>query len=284
MAISPHLISLFSSRVNALKAASAKESAQTLRTVQDVVDDHRRRIKELVDHYPAGSKIPAADLATLGERFRAQAEQMAEEIQQITSAAQAASWKSGIGAGQELANSLGISGAFFAPSTDLLTIALGMTANEIKSITAALLPKTNALLSRAALGGLSPLEAMKGIDDLLGRSGASGVSWQAERIVRTEVGRVYSMALDQQVQSLVAFVDNPKDLEKEWVSGPYRHGRRKGHQKMNGQRVPVADSFRNPETGKKIMYPGDPTADPSETICCGCTFKIVPISIGKAMN
>ncbi len=81
-----------------------------------------------------------------------------------------------------------------------------------------------------AVRGLTPYETMQELDTLLSRAGQRGVSYQAERIVRTEVQRVYSIALDTQVQSLAALVESPNKLLKQWVSGPFRPGRREKHQ------------------------------------------------------
>ena len=121
------------------------------------------------------------------------------------------------------------------------------------------------------------------LDALMGRTGQRGVSYQAERIVRTEVQRVYSIALDSQIQSLAALVDNPKKLLKQWDSGPFRPGRREEHQNIDGQQVPVDQPFKLYGGAVTLMYPRDPSGPPGETINCGCTWIIVPESLVNAM-
>ncbi|MFZ5434294.1 MAG: hypothetical protein ACOZB3_11050, partial [Calditrichota bacterium] len=127
------------------------------------------------------------------------------------------------------------------------------------------------------------------LDKLIGRAAQHGVSYQAERIVRTEVQRVYSIALDTQMQALAARIDAPKKLMKEWVAGPYRPGRREEHQAINGQRVPMDVPFEiTREDGSKVylMYPRalGPDNAPDQTINCGCSWRLAPDSIMDAMT
>lgn len=102
--------------------------------------------------------------------------------------------------------------------------------------------------------------------------------------MRTEVSRVYSIALDTQVQSLAAMLDNPQKLLKQWVSGPFRPGRRKEHQRIDGQQVPVTEPFKLYDGRIKLMYPRDPSGPPGETINCGCSWIIVPESLVNAID
>ncbi len=154
------------------------------------------------------------------------------------------------------------------------------------------MPKVNGLLSRGALGGLSPVEVMQQMDKLLGKKGIEGVSYQVERITRTEIERIYSIALDTQIQ---AFADAlPPEargkLYKEWVSGPDRPGRRPEHQAMDGQKVLVDQPFIVPNVFEtEIMYPRDPNTNPIEdsaaqTINCGCSWALVPESIEDVLG
>jgi hypothetical protein len=141
----------------------------------------------------------------------------------------------------------------------------------------------NATLSRAALGSVSPFNAMKEVDKLLGRAGAEGVSYQAERIVRTEVNRVYSIALDNSMQNIAAQFKGAQKVMKTWVSGPNRPGRRPLHQDMNGQTVPVDEPFKTPD-GYELMYPRDPAGPAQHTINCGCSSKIDEKSLLAALE
>ncbi|MBU0509573.1 hypothetical protein KKH27_12155 [bacterium] len=95
---------------------------------------------------------------------------------------------------------------------------------------------------------------------------------------------MYSIALDTQVQTLAAMLDNPQKLLKQWVSGQWRPGRRDEHQRIDGQQVPVTESFRLYDGRIKLMYPRDPSGPPGETINCGCSWVIVPESLVAATS
>lgn len=58
-----------------------------------------------------------------------------------------------------------------------------------------------------------------------------------------------------------------KVVEKVWVTGD---NARESHALMNGERVPVDDYFSN-----GMFWPGDDSADPSETCGCNCTTEII---------
>ncbi|MBU0691541.1 phage head morphogenesis protein [bacterium] len=284
MPVTPDKIRQFERRVKALQA-SAEHLAKDVRArVNAVVNEHRRRIKELLDQQPLQqAAIAAADVPRLKTQLRREVDEMLAEAIELVQAAEELAWSKGFAAGQELAASLGLEASFFAPSLALRTIATGYTADLIRSIADDLMPKVNGVIARGVLGNLSPYAAMQEIDVLLGRGGQRGVSYQAERIVRTEVQRVYSIALDTQVQALAAMAEHPQKLRKQWVAGPFRQGRREEHQQIDGQTVPVAEPFKLPD-GTRLMYPRDPAGPPHQTINCGCSWIIDPDSLADAMH
>lgn len=281
-------IQAFQAKIKGLESQAASLSDDVRREVLATVDKHRKNIKELIDTYPAKGAIPAADVPRLTQLIQRETDAMLADMTEALKRGQEGVFAKGITAGQELAGTMDLQGLFFAPSTDLLTISTNFSADLVKSIGSDLMPKVNALLSRSALGVLSPYETMQQLDELLGRKGDGGVSFQAERIVRTEVQRVYSVALNNQVQQMTAHVENPDELEKEWVSGPFRAGRRISHKNANGQKVPVNKPFIiiDDKTGQKVelMYPRDPGGPPAHTIMCGCSWRIVAKSIKKAVG
>jgi hypothetical protein len=284
MPVTEQEVQAFKKQIGNLQTRSRGLTGATRTRVQALVDEHRRKINDLITHYPKDAKgIPAADVPRLSQQIKVEVDSMIDEAQRLIHEAQDQAWQLGVRAGQELADSLGMAGMAFAHSTDLLLIATNYTADLVRSIPKDILPQMNGIISRSALGRFSPYEAMQELDKLIGRGGASGVSFQSERIIRTEVQRTYSIALDEQLKMLVEKMPTTAKLKKEWVSGPNRAGRRETHQEMDGQQVPVDEPFTTPD-GVKLMYPRDPGGPPEETIMCGCGWRIVPQSLVEAVT
>lgn len=292
MRVSTEDVRKFAEKIRFLQRGAGNLSADVRVEVQRIVDEHRRRIKEMIDHYPAKTTLPAGDVPKLSTRIKSEMDAMIEETTSIIQQAQAGIWKKGVEAGREVARGLGLEGMFFTPSTELLSIASSYTADLIRSVSADVMPKLNGALSRGVLGSLTPYETMQELDGLLGRAGQRGVSYQVERIVRTEVQRVYSIALDSEIDLLVrslyklrhegSDVIHPKKLLKQWVAGPWRPGRRDDHQKIDGQQVSVTEDFVLPD-GTRLSYPRDPAGPPHQTINCGCSWILVPESLVEAV-
>lgn len=264
------------------------------RRVRDIVDNRRGRINNLIlaTVEDPKSALPARSAAGLGQRIAGEVNLMIEEIRAEVAAAQSEAWRAGVQAGNALLRAATLdSSAFFSPAAELFTIAVGHSADLIVTIGRELIPKVNASIARAVLGGVTPFEAMKQIDSLVGNGpgrggihrtdGPGGASYQAERIVRTEVNRVYSVALDSFNGELVNSLgpNASKKLKKRWVSGPWREGRRENHREMDGEEVPFDETFSN-----GLKYPRDPAAfdKPEEVINCGCTWVLVPDSVEEA--
>ena len=93
---------------------------------------------------------------------------------------------------------------------------------------------------------------------------------RATTIVRTELGRVYSVAADERAgQATAAGVG----MDKVWRrSGKLRP--RLTHALADGQRVAADQPFTI--GGVKMQHPHDPAAPASETINCGCVALYRP--------
>lgn len=113
------------------------------------------------------------------------------------------------------------------------------------------------------LGGQSPHDAMIGIGRTLDSPGAfRRVSHRSEVILRTEVGRIHSVAADMRLMEAVELLP---DLGKEWLwSGKARLA----HAAANGQRRQAGEPFD--VGGEKLQYPRDPSGSAENTILCGC--------------
>jgi len=99
---------------------------------------------------------------------------------------------------------------------------------------------------------------------------------QAERIVRTEVGRAANTGVAVASESF-GFV-----MVKEWFA--FRDQRTRGrkpkdkkdHYHMDGQVVDFVDDFRDPRSGERIAYPLAPSGSAAMVINCRCTWAATP--------
>lgn len=250
---------------------------------QKIVEAHRLRIQDAIARrLKNDGAITTGELPALRDVIRSEVDMMLNEVTVELRHAQEKAYQI---ASQEMASAaadLGLEAAFFTPSTDLIVAATEFGADFVQTVATTHMPKVNAILSRTALGGLTPIEAMKQIDTLIGKAGASGMSFQAEGIVRSEVMRIYSVAFNAQIEQLLKEIPNPKAVKKTWVSGPYREGRRIQHQEMDGQTVAYDEPFIAPD-GTEIMFPRDPKAPANHTIRCGCQMTLDEESLTDAM-
>lgn len=102
-----------------------------------------------------------------------------------------------------------------------------------------------------------------------------GLKYQAERIVRTEVGRAANIGITESGKSFKF------EQFKEWIS--IRDVRTRGvkpndhanHLLMHGQKVDFDQPFIDPRNLDLLMQPGDPEAKSESTINCRCTMALV---------
>lgn len=144
----------------------------------------------------------------------------------------------------------------------------GLVGNALKNVNRALIVAT--------LGEKTPFQLMTDITEILGDDGIEaigGVSYRAETITRTELGRITSIATFAQQKEAAKVIPG---LMKEWRSallidrtrgspgttGPYDHW------SAHGQRAPVNEPFI--VSGEELMYPLDPAGSPGNTMNCMC--------------
>lgn len=100
--------------------------------------------------------------------------------------------------------------------------------------------------------------------------------YQAERIVRTEVGRAANTGVQ------VAASSFPYEMSKEWVSFQDVRTRgihpkdRKDHFHLDGVVVDYNEPFVDPISGERIMYPQAPKGSAAMVINCRCTWAVIP--------
>ncbi len=177
-----------------------------------------------------------------------------------------------------------VGAAFFRPSEAQVNVLAQFSADLISGLKDGMRGKINRVINMTALGGGSQLDAMREITQLLfktsrppsprTRQPTKGVAYEAERILRTETNRAYSLAAFGQQEKLAQDVPG---LEKKWnATGDKRT--RDTHLRAHGQIVPVGKPFV--VGGAKLMYPQDPAGPPQETILCRCRSTTVIPEIG----
>lgn len=138
------------------------------------------------------------------------------------------------------------------------------TTGRIKDIGAEALRKINSSLGLVTLGSTTPFEAIQAIQTTLGDESTR----RATTIVRTEVGRAFSLANQQRMEQAAELLP---DLQKQWRRSGKIHSRW-NHDVIDGQVVDADKPFILPTNNGtiKIMCPHDPKAPVEEVINCGC--------------
>lgn len=95
---------------------------------------------------------------------------------------------------------------------------------------------------------------------------AGNAEWRARRIARTEMNRAANNA------SLAEMLFSGLDGTKRWDANEDNRTR-PTHHEADGQSVPLAETFD--VGGFPLLYPGDPTGPPQETINCRCDLTHV---------
>ena len=194
---------------------------------------------------------------------------------------------------------LGFTQAFYSPSKAQINILQSFTSDLITGITAQVRQLVDHNVRLAALGQISPLDAMKNITLTFGESGVqqgkfivSGISAKAEADVRTELQRVFNLSNHSQMQNMATRIDG---LLKRWIAtgdGRTRRGHLEAHLKYKDHPIPVNEPYKIRDwrfTKKRgwyvkstaeLMYPLDPGAPPEYTVNCRCTQAIIHPEIG----
>ncbi len=182
--------------------------------------------------------------------------------------------------------------AFYQPNTAQVNAVRDFSADLIQQIGGEMRGKINAQIRLAVLGERSPFEAMKMVTDVLGvkardlRWGrlkrpevVKGVAARAEAILRTEMSRTYNLSHFSQQRATAQQIP---DIQKAWMATPdgrTRISHLNAHLRYSNNPIPVNQPFQVGTS--KLMFPGDPSGPPEETINCRCrTYTVHPV-IGK---
>ena len=137
--------------------------------------------------------------------------------------------------------------------------------DRMKNLTAEAAGKIAQQLGLVTIGGITPFEAIKKVEGILGEEAAA----RATAIVRTEVSRAFAVASNERLQQAAPLVPG---LGKQWRRSGKIHSRW-NHDIMDGQVAEAGKSFKvpDPNGGFDMMQcPHDPTAPVGQVIHCGC--------------
>lgn len=215
----------------------------------------------------------------IGDTESALARLAAEELQRSAERGEAAV--------NEPARSVGIVVAPALPGldADLVTATFGNTVDLLSIPMKQFGADVKAGIRRVALAGDNKFEELQRLRDKIGGAGFDDAQFKAERIIRTEIGRVFNAAQFDRMNALAA---NFPFLRKGWRStkdGRTRTGHREaGTLYARGQGIKIADVFQvkvyDERDGKapkligtaSLRFPLDPNAQPSGKIAAGATI------------
>lgn len=164
--------------------------------------------------------------------------------------------------------------ATFGNAVDLLSVPMQQFATEVK-----------AALRRTVLAGDSKMEELQRLQRSIAGQGFDSAQYRAERIMRTEMGRVFSQAT---YTKLVGLAQQFPFLKKGWRATPGNRTRvghaEAGRTYARGQGIPIAQRFvirvfdeRDKKAPKQIgvaqlRFPIDPETTPAGRIAAGATI------------
>lgn len=137
--------------------------------------------------------------------------------------------------------------------------------DRMKDVTAQAAGKIAQQLGLVTIGGITPFEAIKAIEGILGTDAGK----RATTIVHTEVARAFAVAGNERLVQAAPLVPG---LGKQWRRSGKIHSRW-NHDIMDGQVVGATEAFKVPNASggfTMMQCPHDPTAPVEQIINCGC--------------
>lgn len=132
--------------------------------------------------------------------------------------------------------------------------------DKMSDVSTSLANRINTELGLTAIGTQNTSDAITKISRLLKEGGRS----RAQTILRTELGRAYSVAGQERYAQAHEVLPG---LKKQWRRSGKRHSRQ-NHDIADGQVREADEAFDI--GGVALMFPRDPAGPPGETINCGC--------------
>lgn len=260
-------------KLNRLVRDFERLDAETVRALQGLAANLRKSIHEQLLAIAQGGdkRLSPAQVELLRDHVSSQTALFQRQARDILQRGMAGAQELGSTASMPAMDLLGmIPSTIPAPSPSITAIALEYSADLIRQISEETRTKINGELTRAILGELNPYDAMKQVDNAIGIGKDVGVSAKAEQIVRTEVGRAYSMEQERGMKSVTDRLDPDlrKFYKKRWISSRIPGRTRPEHWEADGQVVPIDKPFI--VGGEELDFPRDPKGSPGNTINCMC--------------
>ena len=284
----------YTAKLNELAARYGRMEDETTRAILRMLRETRAQINDQI--VQAGTPAGQFQLAAL----RANIERLITDFEQRAAAevrrATADAYRFGGLSAVEPLQELGFAQAFYSPSRAQVNILQGFSADLITGLTGDIRRQVDRQIRMAALGQISPFDAMKGVQTAFGKTVpkqgkmvVSGISAKAEMDIRTEMQRAFNLSNQSQMDDTATRIPG---LLKRWIAtgdGRTRRGHLEAHQRYKDNPIPVTEKFevklwRYTKKGgwrikstARLMYPGDPSAPPEFTINCRCTqVTIIP--------
>jgi len=270
----------FIKRTNALLKQAEKLNKETARKALHFTKMVRRDIRNAI---ATAEGWDAAYLPRIKDELTARIRRYRTELQGLTNEQMGKSWELGIKLADEPLEAAKIVTALPLLSDELLVITQGYAADMILDLERDMFNKISVRLNNAILGKETQWQAMKKIDkEVFKVKEKKGVTWRTERIVRTEVNRVYSMANQARMNQAKEQVP---DLMKRWVTTQSERVRGPGEPRKTPRRSPISgqiidhraahDQVQKVDdpfivSGEELMHPRDPAGSAENTVGCEC--------------
>jgi hypothetical protein len=189
-------------------------------------------------------------------------------------------WMNGASFATETLEAAGITLSPLGLSEEQLLMAKGLSADLIKGLSQDALKKVNAALSLGMVAEKSPFEVAKEIDKILGWRQKRGITWDAERIVRTETARAFELGKKAQTDR---FADEGIEMMKYWLTS--QDTRVRPSHRAAGLKYSEKNAIPYNEPyivgGYKCQHPHDPALPAKESIGCRCLSVPIPVEFSE---
>lgn len=133
-------------------------------------------------------------------------------------------------------------------------------------------------LRRGVTGQKNPVEVMRDVQKYLdvparptGKFG--GIAYQAERVVRTELSRMYNLSNTASMDATAELLGPDAGLQTMWLHSGVSKGARPSHVALDGTTVPYGETFD--VEGYAATGPHDPSLPAEHVVNCRCTSSMV---------